>query len=579
MNNNSSFSFIKQLARPHLTLCIVAFALAILLAALSPIRPWLLHIIIDENIVSGNKLELLRNSTIFFGLLLGESLISFLFALTSGVFSNRILHELRQKVYSHILNLELAFFDREPIGKLTTRTINDVAALNSVFSDNFFMVLTDALKIVFILVTMLLLDVKLTFLALCCLPILFIATYFFKQKVQAANTMIREKIRELNTFTQERFMGLKVIKAFLAEDREFLKFEKINKEQFLLNKSIIFSYSWFFPILDTLIAVSVGLVVWYIAYSSFNNESMKVGMITTFILYINTLYRPMRHIADRFANIQLGFVAAGKIKEILNTDEKEINKGTIVSKTSTGNVSFENVSFSYNEATPVLKNLSFDIPAKSSLAIVGSTGSGKTTIVSLLSRFYLPQKGTIKIDGENINNYTLASLRNTLSLVLQEVYLFSGTLLENICLDNSNIKKSDIISMAKTLDVHDFFMQLPNDYEFKINNQLNSLSHGQLQIISLFRAIVKNPSILILDEATSSVDSNTEFFIQKLISQVIKEKTTIVIAHRLSTIMQADKILVLDKGEIVGFDTHEALSTSNIYYMKYFEDLKKAEEN
>ena len=410
--------------------------------------------------------------------------------------------------------------------------------------------------------------------SLTTLPFLYIATYVFKEKTKITNQKIRDKIGDLNAFAQEHFMGYKIIKSFLAETKESFKFDKLNKEFTALNIKSIWYFSWFFPVLEALIAVSIGLVVSYVALYGFQSQNVSIGIITSFLLYLNLLFRPMRFFADKFNQIQMGFVASERVFSLIDNPSEEENRGVLSADNIHGNIKFSNVSFSYVPNVPILKDISFQVPVGTSLAIIGATGSGKTSIINVLNRFYDFQAGTISIDDTNILDFELQSYRRKISMVLQDVYLFSGSILDNIQIESNQISKDAVIEMAKELDIHDFFMKLPNDYDFHIRERGNSLSHGQRQIISLFRAIVKNPAILILDEATSSIDSNTEYYIQKLIEKIVKSKTSIIIAHRLSTVMQADQIMILGKGEILGIGSHQSLLDSNTHYQKYFVEQK-----
>lgn len=579
MENKSVYRQIYNQALPYKNWFVGCFILAVIISALGPVRPYFLQQIIDSDLKVdltnsvGLKKNLFKHVFILFALLMLESLLKFIFVYATSYFSQNIVHDLRKKVFSHILRLHVQYFDETPIGRLTTRTVSDVETINEVYSDNFFTIVSDVLTIIFVLAVMLYTNIKLTLISLVTLPFLYVATYIFKEKVKAVNEKLRDKIGELNAFVQEHLMGFKIVKAFVVEEKEFKKFKKINQEFTDLNVKTIWYYSWFFPVLETLISVSIGLVVSYVAIYSFEEKSLSVGVITSFLLYINLLFRPMRFIADKFNSIQMGFVASKRVFDLLDAPSLETNQGKLSPNSLSGNLDFENVNFSYLQDVPVLKNLSFSISSGKSLAIVGSTGSGKTSIINILNRFYPIQSGEIKLDGININDYELHYLRSKIAVVLQDVYLFSGSIYENIVVENSAMTKQDVIEMAKSLDVHEFFMKLPGNYDFKIKERGNSLSHGQRQIISLFRAIAKHPEILILDEATSSIDSNTEFYIQKLIAKIIKEKTSIVIAHRLSTIMEADTILVLDKGVIVGSGSHSELLASNNYYQKYFDTV------
>lgn len=571
---NSVYRHIINQALPYKNWFIGCFILAIIISGLTPIRPYLLQKIIDVDIKNGQKESLVTTSSLLLGLLLIESLLRYFFVFATSFFSQNIVNNLRKKVFSHLMHLHVQYYDETPVGRLTTRTVNDVETINEVYSDNFFTIVSDILTIIFVLAFMFYTNVKLTLISLVTLPFLYLATYVFKEKVKVVNEKLRDKIGELNAFVQEHLMGFKIVKAFAVEDKEQVKFDKINEDFTQLNIKSIWYYSWFFPVLETLIAISIGLVVSYVAIDSFERKDLSAGVITSFLLYLNLLFRPMRFIADKFNSIQMGFVASKRVFDLLDTPTSELNNGTKKNMKISGEIKFENVNFSYVNDVPVLRDVSFHIEAGKSLAIVGATGSGKSSIINILNRFYNYQSGNISIDNHPIEDFDLNFLRSQIAMVLQDVYLFSGSIVDNIVIDSSSADKDEIIEMAKQLDIHDFFMKLPNNYDFEIKERGNSLSHGQKQIISLFRAIAKKPSILILDEATSSIDSNTEYYIQKLISQSIKNKTSIVIAHRLSTIMQADKILVLDKGIIVGEGTHESLLGSNSYYQKYFQMIE-----
>ena len=571
---NSVYRHIVNQALPYKNWFIGCFILAIIISGLTPIRPYLLQRIIDVDIKDSQKESLVTTASLLLGLLLVESLLRYFFVFATSFFSQNIVNNLRKKVFSHLMHLHVQYYDETPVGRLTTRTVNDVETINEVYSDNFFTIVSDILTIIFVLAFMLYTNVKLTLISLVTLPFLYLATYIFKEKVKVVNEKLRDKIGELNAFVQEHLMGFKIVKAFAAEDKEQGKFNKINEDFTQLNIKSIWYYSWFFPVLETLIAISIGLVVSYVAIDSFEKKDLSAGVITSFLLYLNLLFRPMRFIADKFNSIQMGFVASKRVFDLLDTPTSELNSGTKKDVKLQGEIKFDNVNFSYVNGVPVLKGVSFHIESGKSLAIVGSTGSGKSSIVNILNRFYNYQSGNILIDNTPIEEYDLNFLRSQIAMVLQDVYLFSGSILDNIVVDSKSADRDEIIDMAKQLDIHDFFMKLPNNYDFEIKERGNSLSHGQKQIISLFRAITKKPSILILDEATSSIDSNTEYYIQKLISQSIRNKTSIVIAHRLSTIMQADKILVLDNGVIVGEGTHETLLQSNSYYQKYFQTIE-----
>lgn len=579
MPQTSIYRHIINQALPYKNWFVFCFLLAIVISALTPVRPYILQQIIDIDVKSHDKHGLVSNATLLFGLLLAESMLRYLFVFATSYFSQNIVNNLRKKVFAHLMNMHVQYYDETPVGRLTTRTVNDVEAINEVYSDNFFTIVSDILTILFVLGFMLYSSVKLTLISLVTLPFLYIATYIFKEKVKVVNEKLRDKIGELNAFVQEHLMGFKIVKAFAVEDLEHKKFSKINSEFTHLNFKSIWYYSWFFPVLDTLIAISVGLVVSYVVLTGWQEKNVSAGIITSFLLYINLLFRPMRFIADKFNSIQMGFVAFKRVFDLLDTPTREENLGSIKNIKLRGHIQFQNVGFSYVPEVPILNSISFHIEEGKSLAIVGATGSGKTSIINILNRFYPYQSGKILIDDQPIEQYDLTFLRSQIAMVLQDVYLFAGSIYDNIVVENSDVSLDQIIAMAKELEVHDFFMKLPNNYHFEIKERGSSLSHGQKQIVSLFRAIAKKPNILILDEATSSIDSNTEYYIQQLINKIIKNKTSIVIAHRLSTIMQADRIIVLDAGSIVGEGTHDQLLATNAYYQKYFQTIANQNEN
>lgn len=553
---------------------ILAVFLAVIISFLAPVRPFFIQYIIDHDILNHDKKSLFTHALYLFLLLTLESLLRYFFIYITAWFSQNIVHDIRKRVFEKLTHIHIQFFDKTPIGTLTTRTINDTETINEVYSENFFTIISDFLTIIFVLGIMLYSDIKLTLISLVTLPLLYWATYIFKERVKSVNQKIRDKISEFNGFTQEHLSGIKLTKSFHAEEIEMKKFESINNDYTALNIKAIWYYSWFFPVLETLIAISIGLVVAGVSLFSFSDNHYSAGMISAFILYLNMLFRPMRFLADKFNQLQMGFVACERVFKLLETPSMEQDNGTELLKYVHGKIVFKDVEFSYLPEQKILHGISFSIEAGKSLAIVGATGSGKTSIINILNRFYPIEKGEILLDDININQYTIASLRNHIGMVLQDVFLFSGPILDNIRLENHNFTKEDAMKLAAELEIDDFFNQLPQGFDYEIIERGNSLSHGQRQVISFFRAIVKNPSILVLDEATSSIDSNTEYYIQKLIPKIIKNKTSIIIAHRLSTIMSADKILVLNKGVIVGEGTHEQLLASNAHYQKYFTELE-----
>jgi ATP-binding cassette subfamily B protein len=552
---------------------------AILLALITPVRPWLIEITV-KNYIAGRMVDMIIWMTVIqVGILLVETAIRFYFSYVTAWLGQTVVRDLRIRVYKKILGLNLRQFDKTPIGTLTTRTINDIEAINDIFSDGLIPIIADLLSIVSVVCVMLWVDWKLTLICLAPFPLLIVATYYFKESVNKSFIRVRNAVAGLNAFVQEHITGMQIVQAFAAEDREFEKFKKINREHRNANINAIFAYSVFFPLVEIVLAVSTALLVWWVANETLHlspNESKDLtGKITSFYLYLNLLFRPLRVIADKFNVLQMGMIASERVFKVLdNNDTMPVTTTTELIKSSekvSGSIEFEKVWFAYTDENYVLKNVSFHVKAGETVAIVGHTGSGKTTIISLLNRLYHIQKGAIKIDNININEYDLDILRKNIGVVLQDVFLFSGTVMDNITLRNTGITKEKVVEAAKLIDMHDFIMELPGGYDYNVMERGATLSLGQRQLLSFIRALLYNPSILILDEATSSVDTESEMLIQHAIDTLIKGRTSIVIAHRLSTIRKADTIIVLDKGEIKEMGTHDELLDKGGFYAKLHE--------
>jgi ATP-binding cassette subfamily B protein len=495
-------------------------------------------------------------------MLLVETALSFYFGFVTSWLGQTVVKDLRVTVYKKVLGLNLSQFDKTPIGTLTTRTINDIESINDIFSNGLIPIISDLLSIVSILLFMFGVDWRLSLISLAPFPILIIATYYFKESVNKSFIKVRNAVAALNAFVQEHITGMSVVQAFAVEDKEFNKFTEINKQHRNANIKAIFAYSVFFPIVEIVLAFSIGLLVWW-----GGNYSANVGVIISFIMYLNLLFRPLRQIADKFNVLQMGMVASERVFKVLENDDVTANKQDgLHSGLTEGKVEFSNVWFAYNDDNYVLKNINFSIAPGETLAIVGHTGSGKTSIISLLNRLYPITKGEIKIDDHNITDYDLGFLRSKIAVVLQDVFLFSGSVLDNITLRNQGIEKEEAVRAAKMIGVHDFIMQLPGGYDFKVMERGSTLSLGQRQLLSFIRALLYNPAILILDEASSSIDSESEKLIQHAIDKLIKGRTSIVIAHRLSTIRKANKIIVLDRGEIKEMGTHSQLMNLQGHY-------------
>lgn len=553
----------------------LSILLSILLAVISPLRPFLIQYTVNVFIKDRDTYWLVMITVIQIGMLLLETAMRFYFGFLTSWLGQTVVKDMRVKVYKKILSFNLSQFDKTPIGTLTTRTINDIESINDIFSDGLIPIISDLLSIVSILLFMFFVDWRLTLISLAPFPILIVATYFFKESVNKSFIKVRNAVAALNAFVQEHITGMSVVQAFAVEDKEFKKFKEINKQHRNANIKAILAYSVFFPVVEIVLAFSTGLLVWWGANNAFN-----AGVIIAFIMYLNLLFRPLRVIADKFNVLQMGMVASERVFKVLdNTDVTPETKNGIDKITINGKVEFDKVWFAYIAEEYVLKNISFTIKPGETLAIVGHTGSGKTSIISLINRLYHINKGTIKIDGKNIEDYDVDFLRSKIAVVLQDVFLFGGSVYDNVTLRNTSISKERVVEAAKLIGVHDFIMQLPGNYDYNVMERGATLSLGQRQLLSFIRALLFNPAILILDEATSSIDSESEVLIQQAIDKLIQGRTSIVIAHRLSTIRKANKILVLDKGEIKETGTHlELLQLKGHYYNLHkmqFEEKEK----
>jgi ATP-binding cassette, subfamily B, multidrug efflux pump len=570
-----------RFAAPYKNKLYLSIFLSIVLAIISPLRPYLIQYTINNFIKDRNTYWLILITIIQIGMLLFETALRFYFTYLTAWLGQSVIKDMRVTVYKKVLGLNLSQFDKTPIGTLTTRTINDIESINDIFSDGLIPIVADILSIVSILCFMFYVDWRLALISLAPFPVLIIATYFFKETVNKSFIAVRNAVAHLNAFVQEHITGMAVVQAFAVEDKELEKFKKINKEHRNANIRAILAYSVFFPVVEIVLAFSIGLLVWWGANNAFN-----AGVIISFIMYLNLLFRPLRVIADKFNVLQMGMVASERVFKVLENEDfiplspKGEDAGTPSGdRGMKGKVEFEKVWFAYNDEQYVLKDISFTIQPGETLAIVGHTGSGKTSIISLLNRLYHIQKGKIKIDDIDINQYNLDYLRSNIAVVLQDVFLFSGSIYDNVTLRNNNLKKEEVIEAAKLIGVHNFIMRLPGNYDYNVMERGATLSLGQRQLLSFIRALLYDPSILILDEATSSIDTESEILIQQAIDKLIYGRTSIVIAHRLSTIRKANKILVLDKGEIKEIGTHnELLAKQGFYYQLHKMQFQKQEE-
>ena len=546
---------------------------AILLSVFAAGRPYLLKQTVDEYLKNYDSQGLLYYIVLMAVVLVLEVTSQFYFTYWANWLGQDIIKDIRDKLFSHITSFKMKYFDNEPVGKLVTRTVSDIESIASIFSQGLFMIVSDILKMIVILGIMLYMNWKLTLIILLAMPILIYATNIFQKKMKVAFNEVRNQISNLNTFVQERLTGMKIVQLFNREKIEAKKFEEINqKHNKAWLKNILYN-SVFFPIADIVTNVTLGVVIWIGVKSVINDEGLTTeGQLFAYIWYITMLFNPLRQIADKFNVMQMGIIAAERVFEVLEIDSQIQNKGNKVVSSFRGAISFKNVRFSYIENEEVLKGINLEVQPGETIAIVGSTGAGKSTIINLLNRFYEIDSGTICVDGEDIKNYTLDSLRKQIAIVLQDVFLFADTVYNNITLYNKDISREEVINAAKKIGVHEFIMNMPNGYDYNVKERGVMLSSGQRQLIAFLRAYVSNPSILILDEATSSIDSYSEELIQKATETITKGRTSIVIAHRLATIINADKIIVMDKGQIVESGSHhELLKLEKGYYKRLYD--------
>lgn len=558
------------LAKPYRQRFIASIFLAVFLAVLSPLRPFLIQLTVDKYILLNIRDGLVFMTWILIGTLFLEAFIRYFFIFFTNWLGQSVIKNLRTRVFNHISSLRLKYFDRTPIGTSTTRTINDIETINDIFSQGIITIMADLLTIISIILFMLWVDWRLALVTLSVFPVLLFATYIFKEKVKVAFHKVRTQVAKMNAFLQEHISGMKIVQVFNAEEEELQKFKGINHDYRKANVSAIWYYSIFFPVIEIITAAALGLMVWYGARGVLAGVT-SIGDLIAFILYLNMLFRPVRMLADKFNTLQMGLVAAERVFDILDTHDKIEDSGSIRKKKLEGNIRFEKVWFAYDGEDWVLKDISFELKAGQTLAIVGATGSGKTSTINIINRFYEIQKGQILIDGTDIREYELRGLREHIGNVLQDVFLFSGSIMDNITLRNRNMGREEVVAAAKVCGIHDFIMRLPGNYDFNVMERGSTLSLGQRQLIAFIRTLVYNPSILILDEATSSIDRESEILIQNAIEKLVTNRTSIIIAHRLSTIRHAEKILVLDHGELKEEGTHEELLEKGGYYHRLYE--------
>ncbi len=545
------------------------------MAGISPVVPLLIRYTLDHYLGLTFQSDLFRMLGWMLGALLLQTFLQFSTSYLAGYLGQTVIRDIRIQLYEKIVNLRLAFFDATPIGRLVTRTVSDIETLNDVFSEGLASIAGDLLQLFLILGVMFYADWRLTLIILVTVPFMVFSTYVFKEYIKKSFNEVRTAVANLNSFVQEHISGMLIVQMFHAEKQELAKFNRINEEHRDANIRGIFAYSVFFPVADVIAAIGTGLVVWA-ASTYIVKEEMGVGTLTAFIMFINLFYRPIRMLADRFNTLQMGIVSTERILTLLDSTDYIQNNGAIQADQIQGKIEFSDVTFAYQEPEWVVRNVSFTVEAGKTCAIVGATGAGKSSIIGLLGRLYDCQSGEIKIDGVPLTSYEIGSLRKNIAVVLQDVFLFSSSVAYNIHLGDESITYEKMVEAAKAVGVHDFILSLPGGYAYEVKERGATLSVGQRQLISFVRALVHNPKIIVLDEATSSVDSETEVLIQQAISTLMKGRTAVVIAHRLSTIRNSDQILVMDKGEIKERGTQEELlALDGLYAQLYHLQFRK----
>ena len=552
-------------AKPYRGVFYFIIALTIGLSILGPLRPLIIQKTIDNQVANGDYPGLVNMILILVALLVGQAIVQYLHTFYSGWLGQNIIKDIRIKLFRHIQSLKLKFFDNTPIGRLVTRNVSDIETLAEGFSTGIAGIIADVLQLLVILGFMLWMDWALTLVSLSLLPVLILATYIFKEKIKVAFNEVRTAVSNLNSFVQEHITGMNIVQIFNSEQREMEKFEEINKEHRKANVNSVLYYAIYFPVAEVIQAGGIGLIVWY-GGGQLVQGNVEPGMLIAFILYIQMFFRPIRMIADRFNTLQMGVVSSKRILDLLDSTEHIADSGAYKPERVAGNVKFENVWFAYNEQDWVLRDISLEAKQGDVVALVGATGAGKTSVINLLSRFYEINKGNIFVEGTDIREYDLGNLRSHVAVVLQDVFLFSDTIYNNITLKNDTIPREKVMEAAELVGALPFIERLPGGFEYNVMERGATLSVGQRQLISFVRALVYDPKIIVLDEATSSVDTETEELIQNAIQKLMYGRTSIVIAHRLSTIQNADKILVLEKGEIVETGKHEELLEKDGYY-------------
>jgi len=552
---------------------------AILVSLFAVLRPIILQETVDEALIPSDFDSLVYYVSLMMGVLVLEVVFQFCFIYYANWLGQEVVRDIRVKLFKHMLGFRMKYYDKSAVGRLVTRAVSDIETIASIFSQGLFMIISDLLKMLVVIGVMFYKSWELTLLVLTVLPFIIYATRVFQKKMKLAFEEVRTQVANLNTFVQERITGMKIVQLFTREKTEYANFKEINDKHRNAWVKTVWYNSIFFPIAEMSTSITIGLIVWFGGLRVVAGDEMSLGIIVAFIELSQMLFRPLRQIADKFNTLQMGMVAANRVFEIIDTEAHIEDKGSLELTNLDGKIEFQDVRFSYVDDEEVLKGISFTVNIGETVAIVGATGAGKSTIINLLSRFYEINSGSILIDDTNVKDIQLKSLRSQIAVVLQNVFLFADTIMNNITLDNPGISDEDVISAAKQIGIHEFISSLPNGYYYNVKERGAMLSSGQRQLISFLRAYVSNPSILVLDEATSSVDSYSEQLIQDATDKITENRTSIVIAHRLATIKKADKIIVMDQGEIVEIGDHkELLQKTDGYYRKLYEVQFKEEE-
>lgn len=566
------FTRLMSFAKRYKLYFFIASSSTILLALFSVLSPYILINTVDDYILSQDKVGLLNYTLLMLGILLIEVMLQFTFIYFANWVGQHIIRDIRAKIFRHILQFRMAYFDKNSVGRLVTRVVSDIETIAAFFSNGVFTILSDILKMLAVTIVMFILNWRLALITIAVLPILVYATKLFQVAIKATFQEVRNQVANLNGFVQERVTGMKIVQLFNRENIEYQNFKEINDKHKKAHVKTIWYYSVFFPIAEILSSIGIGLIVWFGGGQAIKDSGISVGMIIGFIQYAQMLFRPLRQIADKFNQLQMGIVAGERVFKVIDTNSSIDKNGTIVAENLKGDIKFKNVRFSYVADEEVLKGINLEVKSGQTIAIVGATGAGKSTIINLINRFYEIDSGSIYVDDVPVNEYTLESLRNQVAIVLQDVFLFSDSILNNITLKDESITLEQVEKAAKQIGIHDFIMTLPGGYQYNVKERGAMLSSGQRQLISFLRAYVSKPSILILDEATSSVDAHAEQMIQHATETITKDRTSIVIAHRLATIKQADKIIVIDNGLVVEKGTHtELLQKENGYYKNLYD--------